>query len=127
MKTFQSAIDDVREFHETFGLPVSDTPTLATPELRKLRVKLLREEVDELEEALEKGDLVEVCDTLADIKYVLDGAALTFGIDLVGCFIEVHKSNMTKVGGYKREDGKWVKPETYTPPDLRRFTKVVSS
>ncbi len=52
---------------------------------------------------------------MADLLYVVYGTAVSYGIDMDPVFREVHRSNMSKVGGYKREDGKWVKPATYSP------------
>ena len=52
---------------------------------------------------------------MADLLYVVYGTAVSYGIDMDPVFREVHRSNMSKVGGYKREDGKWVKPPTYSP------------
>lgn len=52
---------------------------------------------------------------LADLLYVVYGTAVSCGIDLEPIFREVHRSNMSKVGGHRRADGKWVKPLTYSP------------
>lgn len=120
--SFQDVINAVAIFHVEFDLSIGDKPNLADSKLKDLRVKLIQEELDEYAEALGNDDLIEVCDALGDILYVLIGAAVTHGVDLEGIFWEVHKSNMTKVGGHKGESGKWIKPDTYTPPDLERFT-----
>lgn len=63
-------------------------------------------------------DLAEVIDGLCDIKYVADGAAATFGVDLDPFFRAVHRSNMSKAGGPVRADGKRLKPEGWTRPDI---------
>ena len=55
---------------------------------------------------------------LADLLYVVYGTAVSVGIDMEPVFREVHRSNMSKVGGHKRADGKWVKPPTYSPADI---------
>lgn len=58
-------------------------------------------------------------DALGDLLYVVFGAAVTFGIDMGPIFDEIHRSNMTKIGGPVRPDGKRLKPATYEPPNLK--------
>ena len=70
---------------------------------------------DELQAALGQKDVAAVAKELADLLYVVYGTAVSCGIDLEPVFREVHRSNMTKVGGHKRADGKWVKPPGYSP------------
>lgn len=113
----------VREFHEKFGVPVLDTPTLPSVERRNLRIELIREEfIEEFIPAVEGGDIVEIADALADMEYVIHGAALEFGIPLDAVIAEVHRSNMTKVWPdgtvHRREDGKILKPPTYSRADV---------
>ena len=90
--------------------------------IHKLRVALLQEELDELEEALEDHDLVEVADAIGDILYLAFGAAVTYGIDIEPVFREIQRSNMSKLPAdgipLIRADGKIMKPETYSPPEL---------
>ncbi len=69
-------------------------------------------------DAIASGDIVAVADGAADLKYAVNYAANCFGIDLEPIETEVQRSNMSKKGGYKREDGKWIKPDTYSPADL---------
>lgn len=64
------------------------------------------------------GDLSAVAKEMADLLYVVYGTAVSYGIDMEAVFHEVHRSNLSKVGGYKRADGKWVKPATYSPASL---------
>ena len=64
------------------------------------------------------GDLAAVAKEMADLLYVTYGTAVSYGIDMEPVFQEVHRSNLSKVGGYKRADGKWVKPPTYSPADI---------
>ena len=64
---------------------------------------------------MRKFTLAGIAQEIADLLYVVYGTAVSFGIDMEPVFREVHRSNMSKVGGYKREDGKWVKPATYSP------------
>lgn len=115
----------VREFHETFGHPVADEPNLNVDrEREELRVELIREEWEELQEAVADNDVVAIADALGDLEYVINGMALEYGIDLPAVVAEIHRSNMTKLGPdgkpIYREDGKILKSEAYEQPDLRR-------
>lgn len=128
----------VAEFHEAFDVPnnLGQTPN-AEVERKELRLALLAEEWDEFQEAVgsiyelhpeyegyRPADTVEVADALADLVYVAFGAALEFGIDLNAVLAEVHRSNMAKLGAdgkpILRDDGKILKPEGWTPPDIAR-------
>jgi len=124
----KETLDQVREFHETYGLPVASAPSLCDEKTNQLRINLLAEEVEELKEALEIGDMVEVLDALTDIQYVLDGAYLSFGLHGVkqAAFDEVHRSNMSKLGAdgkpIRREsDGKVMKGPSYFKPNMAQF------
>jgi predicted HAD superfamily Cof-like phosphohydrolase len=105
----------VEEFHRKFSIVAQATPTDLNEETKRLRVRLIEEEFDELKESMAGGDLAAVAKEMADLLYVVYGTAVSYGIDMDPVFREVHRSNMSKVGGYKREDGKWVKPATYSP------------
>lgn len=126
--TKKSTIDQVQEFHETYGLSVLKTPDISDEKTNALRINLLAEELDELKEALEQGDLIETLDALIDLQYVLDGAFLSFGLQHVKetAFNEVHRSNMSKLGEdgkpIRREsDGKVLKGPDYFKPDMEQF------
>ena len=108
----QSMVDD---FHRTFDIVVNPAPTVVDERTRDLRVKLIQEEFDELKEAMDSADLPSIAKEMADLLYVVYGTAVSYGIDMDPVFREVHRSNMSKVGGHKREDGKWVKPASYSP------------
>jgi predicted HAD superfamily Cof-like phosphohydrolase len=108
----------VAEFHRAFDIAEATLPTIPDEAIRSLRVRLIQEEFDELQEALGRGDAVAVAKELADLLYVVYGTAVSCGIDMEPVFQEVHRSNMSKVGGHKRADGKWVKPPTYSPARL---------
>lgn len=108
----------VAEFHQTFDIAREPVPTIPDEATRLLRVRLIQEEFDELKDALRERDTVAVAKELADLLYVVYGTAVSCGIDMEPVFREVHRSNMSKVGGHKREDGKWVKPSTYSPARL---------
>lgn len=116
--------DKVRDFMDAFGQEVKKTPDLGSVDLRALRLDLIREEVQELTEALAAEDIVEVADALTDILYVVYGAGHAFGIDLEQCFREVHFSNMSKLGEdgkpIYREDGKVLKGPNYFAPNLKK-------
>ena len=86
------------DFMEAFGQEVQVQPTWPDFSTRELRLELIREEYEELEEAIENNDLVEVADALTDLLYVIYGAGHSFGIDLDECYLEVHRSNMSKLG-----------------------------
>ncbi|MEW6006527.1 MAG: MazG nucleotide pyrophosphohydrolase domain-containing protein [Stygiobacter sp.] len=117
--------NQVKEFHEKFGLKVNDNPVIPDNDLIKLRINLIREEVAEFENELNTNsiDLCAVAKELADILYVVVGTAVSFGIDLEPVLDEVHRSNMSKVwedGTIKRrEDGKILKPPTYSPAKIK--------
>ena len=126
----KTTLEQVQEFHETYGLPVLDQPSISDEKTNALRINLLAEELDELKEALEQGDLIETLDALIDLQYVLDGAFLSFGLQHVKdtAFNEVHRSNMSKLGEdgkpIRREsDGKVLKGPDYFKPDIKQFVE----
>lgn len=128
----KTTLNHVQEFHETYGLPVEHTPTITDKKTNTLRINLLAEELNELKDALEQGDIVETLDALIDLQYVLDGAFLSFGLHDVkeDAFNEVHRSNMSKLGAdgkpIRREsDGKVLKGPDYFQPDLAQFVNSV--
>lgn len=119
----------VAEFHAAFDLPRKTTPSVETSEsLKRLRVALLEEECGEFASAAEAYDLVAIADALADIVYVAYGTAITYGIDLDLVLAEVHRSNMSKLDEsgqpIKRADGKIIKSERYTPPDVKEILNI---
>lgn len=92
------SLNQVAQFHQTFGAPILAKPTIPSRERCELRVSLLAEELDELKEAIAANDLVEIADALCDLQYVLSGAVLEFGLGekFVDLFNEVQRSNMSK-------------------------------
>lgn len=108
----------VEAFHHKFEIVVQAAPTQMDEDTKRLRLRLIQEEFDELKEAMASGDLAAVAKEMADLLYVTYGTAVSYGIDMEPIFREVHRSNLSKVGGYKRADGKWVKPPTYSPADI---------
>lgn len=115
----------VKHFMETFGQEVKIKPEMADVEVAALRYDLIKEELEELFEALGNKDMVEIADALTDILYVTYGAGHAFGIDLDRCFEEVQRSNMSKLGAdgkpIYREDGKILKGPDFFDPDLEKF------
>ncbi len=92
------SLNQVADFHTTFGHPIVPQPAMPAAERAALRISLLREELDELEEAVHENDLVGVADALCDLQYVLSGAVLEFGMGtkFKALFDEVQRSNMSK-------------------------------
>lgn len=114
----QHAQQLVQAFHDAFNLGSAETPTIPSVREQRLRLDLFKEELQELDDAFVAGDIVEVADALGDLLYVVLGTGIVCGIELDPVFAEVHRSNMSKVGGHKGPNGKWVKPATYDPPKL---------
>ena len=120
-----SNFNKVKTFMKTFGQEVKTKPSFSTNKINSLRYHLIKEELEELKNAMENKDLLEVADALTDILYVTYGAGHAFGIDLDKCFDEVQNSNMSKLGeGGKpiyNEFGKVMKGPKYFKPDLTKF------
>ena len=117
--------EKVGTFMKTFGQEVKSRPSLSSDKINKLRLSLIKEEFDELENAMNKKDLVEIADALTDILYVTYGAGHAFGINLDKCFDEVQNSNMSKLDDNGKpiynESGKVMKGPKYFKPDLSKF------
>ena len=115
----------VGTFMKTFGQEVKTKPSFSTDKINKLRLDLIKEELFELTEAMNKKDLLEVADALTDILYVTYGAGHAFGINLDKCFEEVQNSNMSKLDENGKpiynEHGKVMKGPNYFKPDLSKF------
>ena len=124
---FATNFDLVEEFMTTFGQDVEKVASMPDRKTAMLRLKLILEEYEELETAVEEQHLVGIADALTDILYVTYGAGHAFGIDLDECFEEVHESNMSKLGPdgkpIYRDDGKVMKGPDYRKPDLRKVLK----
>jgi len=137
MMKLQNREDIVEEFHSSFKHAI-DAPWTST--LLELRMKLIREESDEVKEEfvnmimdLERGKSVSlvqranILKELCDLQYVLSGTAVALGLDLEVAFNRVHRSNMSKLGDdgkvVYREDGKIIKGDNYKPPNLEDLVK----
>ena len=120
-----SNFNKVGTFMKTFGQEVKNKPSFSPDKINKLRIDLIVEELEELKEAMNNKDLLEVADALTDILYVAYGAGHAFGIDLDKCFDEVQNSNMSKLGEdgnpIYNESGKVMKGPKYFKPDLSKF------
>ena len=120
-----SNFESVKKFMKTFGQEVKEKAEFPTDKITSLRDDLIREELDELKEAIDNKDIKEVADALTDILYVTYGAGHAFGINLDKCFAEVQNSNMSKLGDDGKpiynEKGKVLKGPNYFKPDLKKF------
>ena len=117
--------EHVKKFMETFGQEIRPQASFPNDKIVNLRLDLIREELSELKEAVEKKDIKEVADALTDILYVTYGAGHAFGINLDKCFEEVQNSNMSKLGSDGKpiynEHGKVMKGPDYFKPNLSKF------
>ncbi len=119
--------NSVKKFMEKFGQEIKTKAEFPSDKTVKLRYNLIKEELEEFEQALQDKNLTEVADSLTDILYVTYGAGVAFGIDLDKCFDEVQKSNMSKLGADGKpiynKDGKVMKGPKYFKPNLSKFIK----
>ena len=117
--------ESVKKFMETFGQEIKEKACFPNDKISALRYDLIKEELSELKEAMDKKNIKEVADALTDILYVTYGAGHAFGIDLDKCFEEVQKSNMSKLGSDGKpiynDKGKVVKGPNYFKPNLEKF------
>ena len=117
--------EKVKLFMDTYGQEVKDKAEFSDAKTNKLRIDLIKEELEELTQAMNEKNLLEVADALTDILYVTYGAGHAFGIDLDKCFDEVQNSNMSKLGEDGKpiynESGKVMKGPNYFKPDLLKF------
>ncbi|QDP65892.1 MAG: putative phosphoribosyl-ATP pyrophosphohydrolase [Prokaryotic dsDNA virus sp.] len=114
------------EFNKAFSVPVNRKPTLISNEEFKLKINLIKEELNEYENACSEEDITEVCDAIVDLAYVMYGMVVQHGLSDVfdDMFEEVHKSNMSKLENGRvltRSDGKIMKGSEYFTPDLNQF------
>ena len=117
--------EKVGVFMKTFGQEVKTRPSLSSEKINKLRINLIKEELEELTQAINQDNLLEVADALTDILYVTYGAGHAFGINLDKCFDEVQTSNMSKLGNDGKPIynnlGKVMKGPKYFQPNLKKF------
>ena len=117
--------ESVRKFMEVFGQEIKEKAGFPEDKIISLRYNLIKEELDELKDAMKNRDLKEVADALTDILYVTYGAGHAFGVNLDKCFKEVQDSNMSKLDSNGKpiynENGKVMKGPNYFKPDLEKF------
>ena len=115
----------VKKFMKTFGQETKEKASFPNEKVTSLRYDLIKEELDELKEAMDNRDIKEVADALTDILYVTYGAGHAFGINLDKCFEEVQNSNMSKLGldgkPIYNDKGKVMKGPKYFRPNLEKF------
>jgi len=120
-----SNFNKVKTFMDTYGQEVKNTPEFPDSKIVQLRIDLIQEELNELKEAINNNDIIEVADALTDILYVTYGAGHSFGVDLDSCFNEVQNSNMSKLGDDGKpiynESGKVMKGPNYFKPNIKRI------
>ena len=120
-----SNFEKVKTFMTTYGQEVKESASFPDENIIKLRLKLIKEELSELEQALNDKNLLEVADALTDILYVTYGAGHSFGINLDACFEEVQRSNMSKLDDNGKpiynEYGKVMKGPNFSKPNLKQF------
>ena len=123
MNNFQK----VKKFMQTFAQEVKNETEFPSEKIIQLRYELIKEELEELNQAIKDRDMKEVADALTDILYVTYGAGHAYGIDLDKCFEEVQRSNMSKLGTNGKpiynDSGKVMKGPNYFKPDLNKFLK----
>lgn len=144
----------VLQFHQTFGITIADKPSLPSPSDKELRKNLILEEAREFVAAADKNDIVGVADALADLLYVVYGAAITYGLDMEPIYSEIHESNMSKLWDkealnskddsfwndhwcaranddlavvYRSSDGKVIKSPKYRPANLAPIIDALKS
>ena len=122
-----SNFENVKTFMKTFGQMVRTKPQFPNEETMQLRYDLIKEELNELEQAMKTKDLKEVADALTDILYVTYGAGYAYGINLDKCFKEVQRANMSKLGKDGKpiynDRGKVMKGPNYLAPNLKQFVE----
>ena len=120
-----SNFTDVKTFMETFGQMIRTKPQFPDEKTTQLRYELIKEELNELEQAMKTKNLKEIADALTDILYVTYGAGYAYGINLDKCFKEVQRANMSKLGNDGKpiynEKGKVMKGPNYSEPNLKQF------
>ena len=123
-----SNFSKVKTFMNTYGQDVKEQASFPDDKIVQLRVDLIEEELNELKEAIENNDIVEVADALTDILYVTYGAGHSFGVDLDECFDEVQRSNMSKLGEdgnpIYNDSGKVMKGPNYFAPNLKKIIEL---
>lgn len=123
-----SNFNKVKTFMNTYGQEIRDNASFPDKKIVQLRIDLIQEELNELKDAINNNDIIEVADALTDILYVTYGAGHSFGINLDKCFNEVQNSNMSKLDENKQpiynDNGKVMKGPNYFPPNLKKIIEL---
>ena len=123
-----SNFNKVKTFMNTYGQEIRDNASFPDKKIVQLRIDLIQEELNELKDAINNNDIIEVADALTDILYVTYGAGHSFGINLDKCFNEVQDSNMSKLDENKQpiynDNGKVMKGPNYFPPNLKKIIEL---
>ena len=123
-----SNFNKVKTFMNTYGQEIRDNASFPDKKIVQLRIDLIQEELNELKDAINNNDIIEVADALTDILYVTYGAGHSFGINLDKCFDEVQDSNMSKLDENKQpiynDSGKVMKGPNYFPPNLKKIIEL---
>ncbi|MBT3902120.1 MAG: nucleoside triphosphate pyrophosphohydrolase family protein [Pelagibacteraceae bacterium] len=123
-----SNFNKVKTFMNTYGQEIRDNASFPDKKIVQLRIDLIQEELNELKDAINNNDIIEVADALTDILYVTYGAGHSFGINLDKCFNEVQDSNMSKLDENKQpiynDSGKVMKGPNYFPPNLKKIIEL---
>ena len=123
-----SNFNKVKTFMNTYGQEIRDNASFPDKKIVQLRIDLIQEELNELKDAINNNDIIEVADALTDILYVTYGAGHSFGINLDKCFNEVQDSNMSKLDENKQpiynDSGKVLKGPNYYPPNLKKIIEL---
>lgn len=117
----RKAQDQVAAFHEHTGQPIREVPTLIDAEEARYRRRIMDSEHDELNEAMQEGDMTMIADGLGDLLYTILGTAVAYGMDLASIFEEIHRSNMTKTCNPEQGQfgaAKPIKGPNFEPPRL---------
>lgn len=121
----------VAQFHAAFAVPVEPVPVIPAFERMVLRQRLLREELDELDQAIARRDIAAIAKELTDLQYVIDGTYLEFGLGALKQHLinAVHASNMSKLqedgSAVMRDDGKVLKGPHYQDADIAGVLALV--
>lgn len=121
MTKMTNVFKDVREFHEALDIPVGEKPSFPQMDQQLLRDALDHEEMQEYLDAVSEQDLAHIAKEAMDLIYVVVGRLLVYGIDPQPIWEAVHKSNMAKAMGPRREDGKILKPKGWKAPDIQEI------
>jgi hypothetical protein len=122
-------INQVKEFYSKFNIAIPNHQEGECLDVKgvAMRTKLAQEELQETHDAMMIEDRVGILDGLADQLYILLGTIIENGMEdvIVEAFNEVHRSNMSKLGEdgkpVLRDDGKILKGNNYSPPDLSKI------